>query len=426
MLLRLRGDGTDTHHRFECSADLSGESAGLVFSSMRILQIHTMYRQSGGEEAVLDAEAKVLRGAGHDVHQMIAQNPDGSVSAAVNMAAAVWNPVAVHRVRKMADVLQPDVIHFHNTWFALSPAVIRAVRSKSASVVMTLHNYRLTCANALLLRDGSICELCVGSNPWKAVKYSCYRDSKVLSAVAAGTLALHSRLGTWVEGVDRFVVLTDFQRQIMMRAGLPERKLKVKPHFVDDPGPRNAPPSQSNVVLFVGRVVFEKGVDRLIDAWRHADTGDLELWIVGDGPMRLELEALAPIGVRFLGSQPRERVAELMLSARAGVMPSIWYEGMPMVALEFIAAGAPMVVSRSAAISELLGRHLGEQWIVTKDEDWVGALGALADGGAIDAASLRSRTLYLDVFTPGRGLELLEELYSEIEPRKGHSSQALT
>ena len=110
------------------------------------------------------------------------------------------------------------------------------VKSAGVPVVMTLHNYRLTCANAMLFREGAICEECVGGSSKNAVRHGCYRDSRIQSAIAVGTVELHKRLGSWTDGIDRFITLTEFQRNVMLRAGLPAEKLVVKPNFVSDPG----------------------------------------------------------------------------------------------------------------------------------------------------------------------------------------------
>ena len=130
---------------------------------------------------VVEAEASLLREAGHDVHQLIAHNPDRALLAAVNLTFAPWNPRMVRRVRNVVEEFRPDIVHIHNTWFSMTPAVIRAIKANGVPLVMTLHNYRLTCANALLYRDGGICEDCVGASPWQAVRHACYRGSRPAS-----------------------------------------------------------------------------------------------------------------------------------------------------------------------------------------------------------------------------------------------------
>ena len=293
---------------------------------MKVLQVHNSYRERGGEDAVVAAEAELLRQGGHTVHQLLEQNPATALGSAGRLAVAAGNPMAARRVRQVVRNATPDVAHVHNTWFSITPSGVLALRKESIPVVMTLHNYRLSCLNAQLLRDGSPCQLCVGSHPWHGVRYRCYRDSVAASAAGALTIAVQSARHTWERAVDRFIVLTEFAKQLSVRSGLPEDRLVVKPNFTADPGPRSQPPSASNEVLFVGRLSPEKGADVAIAAWR-AVTKDLRLVVIGDGPERARLEAMAPDGVEFAGLLPAAAVGERMRSARALVFPSRWYEG---------------------------------------------------------------------------------------------------
>ena len=104
-----------------------------------------------------------------------------------------------------------------------------------------------------------------------------------LSVPAAGTIALHDRLRTWSRTVDRFVALSEFAADRLVRGGLPSDRIELKPNFVADPGPRAAPAAASATVLYVGRLSSEKGVELLVEAWRQLGDGPLELVVVGDG-----------------------------------------------------------------------------------------------------------------------------------------------
>jgi len=381
---------------------------------VRVLQIHTHYREPGGEDAVVRAECDLLRSAGHDVVEWRRHNPDGALAAAVALLGAPWNPVRAHEAARAAAESAADVVHVHNLWFATSPAALRSVRRATAApIVMTLHNYRLTCANGLLQRDGNPCELCVGSSPWPAVRYRCYHDSRAKSAVAAATIALNQRLGTWTDNVDRFLTLTEFARGRMIASGLPAAKIHVKPNFVADPGIRPHPPSASRDILFVGRLAAEKGVATLLEAWRLAALDDLRLIIVGGGPLETELRRGACPGVEFRGTVPSDEVRLLMLSARALAFPSEWYEGMPMTLLEAYAAGLPVIASDLGAMSEIVA-PLGRSWLVPPADPtaWAESLSALPSATPLDAAGTAARRIWEARYSPARGLEQLLEAYA--------------
>ena len=378
---------------------------------MRILQVHTRYREAGGEDAVTRAEAALLAGAGHDVVTYVVQNPQQRVATAASLLASAWNPVAAARLRAVARRVRPDVAHVHNTWFALSPSVVAALDGAGVPVVMTLHNYRLLCANASLFRDGRPCEDCVGTHPWHGVRHRCYRRSVVGSAAAAATIAANRTLGTWNRHVGLFLALNEFARRRFVAGGLPADKVRVKPNFVLDPGQRAAPPSRSRTVLYVGRLTPEKGVGDLLDAWRALAPADLELVVIGDGPLRAELARRPPPAVRFAGRLDPKAVQEWMLRSRALVFPTWLFEGQPISVLEAFACGLPVLASRLGGNAELVGRG-GAGWLVPSRDPaaLARALGALDDPG-VDQAGERARRLYEQDFGDRRNLRLLEAAY---------------
>ena len=386
---------------------------------MRVLQLHTLYRQPGGEDAVVRAEAEVLRRSGHEVVQYQAQNPPGAAGAIGSLLLSPWNPLQARRVQGLAERIRPDVAHVHNTWYAQSPAVLWALRRSGVPTVMTLHNYRLVCANGQLFRDGAPCEDCVGASPWHGVQHGCYRHSMVLSVPAAGTIALHDRLRTWSLTVDRFVVLSEFAAERLVRGGLPPDRIELKPNFVADPGPRGAPAAASATVLYVGRLSPEKGVELLVEAWRELGDGPLELVVVGDGPLRERLARRPAARLRLAGQLSAAEVRRQMLAARALVLPSVWYEGQPVAVLEALAAGLPVLGSGIGGVPELLA-PLGRDWLAAPGEvaSWVAALRALADPERVEVASARARALYERSFSAATAARALEGVYERARSRR--------
>jgi glycosyltransferase involved in cell wall biosynthesis len=392
--------------------------------TVRVLQLHTRYREQGGEDAVVRAEADLLRRHGHEVIQHEIRNPPDAVRATMALALAPWNPLEARVVRGIAEETRPDVVHVHNTWYAMSPAVLWTLRRLGVPVVVTLHNFRLLCANGQLFREGAPCEDCIGSHPWHGVRHRCYRGSGLLSIPPAGTIALHRRLGTWERCVDLFLVLNEFARACFVRGGLPAERIRVKPNFVVDPGRRPMPVSKSRTVLYVGRVSPEKGVEVLVEAWRHvAAETTLELVIVGDGPSRSNLELRAMPSIQFVGHLPAAQVREWMHAARTLALPSIWYEGQPIVALEALAAGLPVLASRIGGMPDLLG-PLGHEWLVPSGvvEDWSNALGELQEPGRVEEGSQRARARYEEAFTEAAAAAALEDAY---ECARGRASGAV-
>lgn len=361
----------------------------------RILQIHTRYREQGGEDMVADAERRLLEASGHEVVTIRRNNSDSSLRAAAQLASYTWNPISAATIMKVAKETQPDIAHFHNTWFAVSPAVLRSLKRAGIPTVVTIHNYRLMCANALLLRNNGPCELCVGVVPWRAVRYRCYRDSRAASITAALGIQVHRSLGTWRRCVDQFLVPTEFLRVRLIAAGLPGQRIAVQPNFVADPGPRTNPPSASKRVVYVGRLSNEKGLAVALDAWKRAAPKGLKLVIAGDGPQRGELMQDADDSVSFLGRLSRHEVSDLLLTSRAMLVPSLCYEGQPLGVLEAFAAGVPVLGAATGGLGETIA-PLGETWKVTAGsiDAWSDALAKLVDDTLIEAGSSAARHLF--------------------------------
>jgi glycosyltransferase involved in cell wall biosynthesis len=320
---------------------------------MRILQVHTRYRQAGGEDRVVAAEAELLRAGGHEVEQVLADNPTAPAAAAAALLRAPRNPASRRDVEQAAARFDPDVAHVHNTWYTQSPSILDGLWASGVPTVMTVHNYRLMCVNGMLLRDGRPCEDCIGRSPLPGIRHRCYRNSVVASTVAAATIGYNRRRSTWDRAVDLYLAPTEFVRDRLLDGGFPADRIRVKPHFVEDPGQRRAPPSQSHTVLSVGRLSPDKGCHALLDAWAALGDAELELVCIGDGPLRDELTRRRVPRVRFVGSVEPEEVRSWMLRARLLVATSTWYETFGLVVAEAMAAGLPVIVPSGGALAEV-------------------------------------------------------------------------
>jgi glycosyltransferase involved in cell wall biosynthesis len=416
--------GRASCRRCPCSQDVpawlptwrwpTGGRKALSGCGVKILQLHTRYRQPGGEDAVVRAEADLLRSAGHTVFTYEVRNPESRVATAAALASAAWNASAKRTVRALTEKHQPDVAHVHNTWFALSPSVFAGLRRAGVPVVATLHNYRLLCTNGLLFRDGRPCEDCVGTHPWHGVRHRCYRNSALASSAVAGTIALHRARGTWERDVDLFLALTDSARQRFIAGGLPADRIRVKPNFAPDPGPRRCAPQDSDVVLFVGRLSAEKGIEEFLLAWAAANPAPLRLRIVGDGPLQRRAKALGAPRVELLGRLPSTEVRRLMLGARTLVFPSRSHESFGLVVVEAMAAGLPVVAADVGGVRELISSD-GYQHIVPPAHDrWVTAMRSVVEGSWLNAAGETGRRRYEARFSASANLEALEAAYRTV------------
>jgi glycosyltransferase involved in cell wall biosynthesis len=322
---------------------------------LRVLMVHNSYQQAGGEDSVFDAELALLRSRGHDplIYRMHNDRVKGMGPAQL-AAATVWNRRTYRELHDVMSTNQVDVCHIHNTFPLISPSAYYAARRAGVPVVQTLHNYRILCPAATFFRDGRECVECLGKSlPWPSVRHACYRGNRGATAVTAAMLFTHRLLGTWRKHIDRFVALTDFSRQQFIAGGLPAEKIVVKPNCLDaDPG---LGAGAGGFALFAGRLVQEKGILVLLEAWRNVAAGR-QLVIAGDGPLAQDVAHAVSTtpGIEWLGTQPRERILQLMREASFLVVPSLWYEGFPMTIVEAYACGLPVIASRIGSIASVV------------------------------------------------------------------------
>lgn len=386
---------------------------------MRILQLHNEHGSKGGAMDVLTHEGSLLSSAGHDLEQYILPSAeDSGVSSMRAGAKAIWNVEAARDVTARIRAFHPDVVHVHTPFPLMSPAVFRAARAEGVPAITTLHSYRYACVVGTCLRDGQVCEDCVGSKlKLPGVMHACYHDSRAASGALTIGLGLHRALGTFSKAVARYLALTDFSRRLMIRDGYPADRVIVKPNSVPDPGFHPAPTGSERRVVFAGRLVEEKGVRTLLDAWPAASSG-LQLVLAGDGPLRplVEERAARDESITFLGWVEQQEVTALMASAEVVVVPSQWYEGAPLVILRSLGVGTPVLVSDLENLSnEVLEDGAGWSFPTGNPAGLAASLSRLA-GRPTDARDLRqiARRSYESRYSPEADVLRLEQVYRDV------------
>ncbi len=252
---------------------------------------------------------------------------------------------------------RPEIVHVHNTFATLSPSIYGSCKVAGATVIQTLHNYRLLCPSALFLRNGTACELCVDKSLLQSIAHRCYRNSALATSVVAATLATHRMFRTYQRHVTTFISLTAFAKSRFIRAGFDPQRVVIKGNFLPDPPPPG--PGNGGYALYVGRLAEGKGVHTLLAAWQGL--AGIPLRIVGNGsemPELVEFARTHSLNVTFLGSCSRTEVLEQFSRASLTVVPSQCYEGFPMVVVESYACGTPVIASRIGSLSELIAHGI--------------------------------------------------------------------
>lgn len=394
--------------QLESTLQINREQARVSATGRRsVLAVHNHYQQPGGEDQVFADETALLERQGHHVVRYEEDNSrigNGGISAAAN---TVWNAGSFRRLRNVMRSSRFDAAHFHNTFPLVSPAGYYAARRSGVAVVQTLHNFRLICPGATLLRNGAVCEECVhGGSFAPAIVHSCYRQSRPATAAVAAMLSMHRAAGTWNRMVDLYIALSDFARGRLIAGGLPGERIVVKPNFVSpDPG---AGDGRGGYALYVGRLSEEKGVRVLAQAWHLLD--GVPLLIAGDGPLN---NLKWPKNVQYLGRERRERIFTLMQNASVLVFPSTWYECAPMTILEAFACGLPVIGSNLGSTAELVDHRRtgllfapGDAENLAQQVRW-----AFSHPDEMQAMRTAARQEYLSKYTAERSHKALLDIY---------------
>ena len=383
---------------------------------MRVLMVHNAYQQRGGEDSVVESEVALLRQHGHEVHVYERHNDEVGQTPKWQLAAGtVWSSRTVRDVQALIAGFKPDVMHVHNTMPLVSPSVYWAAQKLGVPVVQTLHNFRLLCPQAMFVREGRVCEDCLGKVPWRGVLHKCYRGSRIQSAVMAGMLTTHRVLGTFATKVDKFIALNEFCRAKMIEGGLDGDRISVKPNFVDwQPVPRW---DQRVGGLYLGRLTPEKGVDVLLRALVRQS--GLQVRVVGGGPMA---EAVAGAsGVDYLGFLPLAEIWGHLSTASYLVVPGVLYEGFPRTIVEAFASGVPVIASRLGSLAEVVtDGKTGLLFNPGDDEDLATKLAwAEAHPQEMIRMGQAAREEYEARYTPERNCAELIEIYRSAMAQSG-------
>jgi len=394
---------------------LKASGSQIMARTLRVLQVHNYYRLRGGEDESFEAEVMLLRTRGVEVDTLSVHNDSIEERSRLGVAVGTaWSLQAARDMREKLQRFRPTVVHVHNLFPLLSPAVLAVASRAGIATVATLRNYRLGCINGLLFRDGRVCEDCLGKTvPIDGLKHRCYRGSLPESAVAVAAIGLHKALRLYQRYVSTFVTLTEFARDKAVEIGLPEDRIVVKPNFLEQD--RLQGNGEGGYALFVGRLSEEKGVKWLLEAWRRLPMART-LVLIGSGPLNNFVSSICAEreNIRWLGQLGPESVQEWIAGAKCVIVPSIWYETFGRVVMEAFAASSPVISSDIGALAELVTNGVnGFKVKPGSVDELVGAIDGMygqsdAQYGAMREAARRE---FLTRFSADANFERLMDIY---------------
>jgi len=322
---------------------------------MKILICHNYYQIPGGEDNVFKNESFLLEQRGHQVFHYIKDNKIITQKNFLRLAFdTIFNRKVYNELKNILEEIQPDIVHFHNTFPLISPSAYYAVKKLRIPVIQTLHNYRLLCINGYLYREGAVCELCIRKKfKWPGLLYKCYRDNIFASFAVVLMLFIHNILKTWGK-VDQFIVLSQFEKSKFIQSGFPENKITIKYNSYKK-ACKHAKASDK-YILYSGRLSEEKGIFTLLDSLKY--TKNIQLKISGTSiifdEIQNKISSNSLQNVHILGQLSYGDNLQILSQAYILIYPSHLFEAMSLSIIEAFANGIPVIASNHGSMAELV------------------------------------------------------------------------
>lgn len=341
---------------------------------MRIALAHKFIRLTGGADVFFRESERVLRENNHETLMIAtgeeadligvpngllleapAYDAPGALAKLRSLPAAIYDREKKKIVKAALQSFQPDVLHVFAMNVHLSPSIVFAAKELGIPVVGTFNDYKHICPNYKLFHHNDICYDCKGKRFYNAVKNNCCKGSRALSIASMVEAYVHESMHVY-DHFDHFTFSSDFLANIT-REFWPHRPVswsKLRNPF--DSRKYTAPDRYDPYGLYFGRLIDEKGVDRLVAA--AALVPDFLIKVIGDGPdlagLKLQAASLGLTNVEFLGPKWGAELDEILQHARFVVVPSIWHENFPYVINQSFAFGRPVIGACRGGITELV------------------------------------------------------------------------
>ena len=389
-----------------------------AISKERILMVHNFYQIGGGEHTVFENEKKLLRENGHYLAEYTRDNTELNESRIKKILlpfTAVFSFKTYREIKKIIRKEKIDIVHCHNTFPLISPAVYYAAWNCGVPVVQTIHNFRFLCPNGVFFSAGKVCEDCLHKGLHCGIKKGCYRNSRIQTIVVANMLTVHRLLGTYKKL--RYIFLTDFNRKKFHKLlGSKVKHEFIKPNFeyIDLPA-YNVEKNESFV--FVGRLEENKGITFLLDAWRN---NNRDLYIFGDGTYKDDVIQAGKNNpfIHYMGFRPQNEIFEYIQKSKALIFPSELYEGFPMTLIEAFSLGTPVICTDIGNGADIVKKaKAGVAFKLHSLDDFNKAI--LKIDCDVEMYSQNARETYERFYTPDENYKQLKSIYKTVINKNG-------
>lgn len=363
---------------------------------MRVLLAHKFFKYTGGAEVFFIETGRVLEEKGHQVAYFSSIAPDNMLSSysdyfvdppeynegnlfkrTLGFKRMVYSVEAKEKFTALIKDFKPDVVHVFAIHVHLTPSILEAASEANVPVLMSCNDYKHICPNYKLYDGNDICEACKGGGFYNAILKKCCKGSFVFSVASAIEAYAHEYKKIYDRMVTRYLFASEFMLN------------KTKEFWVDKniqygvlKNPFDAslyePVFQGQYALYFGRIIDEKGVDRIISAAKKVT---IPIKIVGDGPdlsrLQAEVTENSLSHVEFLGPMWGEELNRVLYDARFVIVPSLWHENFPYVIFQAFAAGKAVIGSQRGGIPELVGDERGLLFNPDKVDELVSCMESL-------------------------------------------------
>lgn len=353
---------------------------------MRILLAHKFWKLTGGADVFFRETERVLREAGHQtmlvatgaseadapenlvLMQAPAYDSGGALNKIINLPEAIYSREKRDRFREIIRTFQPDIVHIFAINVHLSLSIIDAATDEGVPVVATFNDYKHICPNYKLFANDKICFACKGGRFYNCALKACAKDSRAFSVASMVEAYTHAALGLYKK-IDHFTFSSNFLAETTQSFWADRLLSWSKLLNPFDSAKYQASDSYEPFGLYFGRLIVEKGVDRIVDA--AGDIGDYPIKIVGNGPdeemLRARVIERGLTNVEFLGPKWGEELNEILARAGFVIVPSTWHENFPYVINQAFAFGRPVLGSRRGGITELVDH--GERGLIFEPDE---------------------------------------------------------
>jgi len=347
---------------------------------MKILLINKYYYVKGGSETYFFGLKKMLEDNGHTVIDFsmedeknmdseyksyfvdnINYGQDGSFLGKVKDGLKLINSKeASHKLCKLIEATKPDIAHVNLVYHQLTPSVFHALKKYNIPTVHTSHDYKMICPNYKMFNKGKICTKCANDKYFNCFINNCHKNSRTASLLLTIEAYYHKAKKSY-DIADIIICPSNFMYSQLLKNGYPDSKLVHLPNFITNDfstvAVNQGDDIKEDYLLYYGRLSEEKGIDVLLDAMKLVD-GTCKLLIVGTGPERERLEQRVSAeginNIAFLGFKSGIELQQLILKAKATVIPSIWHEVFGLTIIESFSMGTPVIGSETGGVRELI------------------------------------------------------------------------